>query len=229
MSSTLQNAGPLVHQNLSVEKGCTYFLTGLSGCGKSTLAEAMKNHLDAATGNSKRIYCLDGDIIRQGLNAGLGFSEEDRAENIRRVGETAKLLNSAGQIVFCSFIAPCEKARAQVRATHEANGQDYVEVYVCPSLAECEKRDTKGMYKKARAGIMKNFTGVSAPYDAPKDALNIDTEKMNLEECMRVLQADMLKNGCLKDVNTRTVVQTLINRNRMSAAEGYPKLEIDTM
>jgi len=112
MSSTLQNAGPLVHQNLSVEKGCTYFLTGLSGCGKSTLAEAMKKHLDAATGNSKRVYCLDGDIIRQGLNAGLGFSPEDRAENIRRVGETAKLLNGAGQIVFCSFIAPEEAARA---------------------------------------------------------------------------------------------------------------------
>jgi len=85
------------------------------------------------------------------------------------------------------------------------------------------------MYKKARAGIMKNFTGVTAPYDEPKDALNIDTEKMNLDECMRVLQADMFRQGCIKDNNTTTVVQTLINRNRMSAAEGYPKLEIDTM
>jgi adenylyl-sulfate kinase len=206
MSSTLQNVGPLVHQNISVEKGCTYFLTGLSGCGKSTLAEAMKKHLDAATGNSKRVFCLDGDIIRQGLNAKLGFTAEDRKENIRRIGEVSKLMNAAGQIVFCSFIAPEEAARTQARETHEANGQDFVEVYVCPSKDECIKRDPKGLYKKALAGTLPNFTGISAPYDEPKDALNIDTEKYSLDECMRILQADMFKNGCIKDNSTRPVV-----------------------
>ena len=118
MNSTLQNCGPLVNADVEVVKGCTYWLTGLSGCGKSTLAEAMKKHLDAATGNSKRIFCLDGDIIRQGLNQGLGFSPEDRAENIRRIGEVSKLMNAAGQIVFCSFISPEEGPRAQARKTH---------------------------------------------------------------------------------------------------------------
>jgi adenylylsulfate kinase-like enzyme len=117
--ATLQNK-PLIKKNISVEKGATYWLTGLSGCGKSTLAEAMKAHLDEATGNSKRVTCLDGDVIRQGLNAGLGFTVEDRAENIRRIGEVSKLLNAAGQIVFCSFISPEAGPRAAARETHES-------------------------------------------------------------------------------------------------------------
>lgn len=139
-------------------------------------------------------------------------------------------MNAAGQIVFCSFISPEEKPRAQARKTHEDNGQSFVEVYCCADLDTCEKRDPKGLYKKARAGIMKNFTGVSAPYDAPKDALNIDTGKNDLNECMRILQADMLKNGCIKDNNgPRPVVSTLVDDTKRFAAGDHPKLEIDEM
>lgn len=147
--------------------GATYWLTGLSGSGKSTLAEATKAYLDKALGNTTSVFCLDGDIIRQGMNKGLGFSPEDRAENIRRVGEVSKLFNQAGQIVFCSFIAPEAGPRDLVSSTHAKDNLNFCETYISASLEVCEERDPKGLYKKARSGAMKNFTGIDAPYDEP--------------------------------------------------------------
>lgn len=154
---------------------------------------------------------------------------EDRAENIRRIGEVSKLLNAAGQIVFCSFISPEAGPRQIARETHEANNQHFVEVYVNTPLETCEERDPKGLYKKARAGVIPNFTGVSADYEAPKDALNIDTSKYDLEQCMRILQQDMLNSGVIKDNNNRPVVASLVQDDAAlrAAADTYPKLEID--
>jgi len=167
--------------------GATYWLTGLSGSGKSTLAEAAKEYLDKEIGDTTSTFCLDGDIIRQGMNKGLGFTPADRAENIRRVGEVSKLFNQAGQIVFCSFIAPEAGPRDIVADTHAKANLTFCETYISTPIEVCEERDPKGMYKKARAGIIPGFTGVSpgATYDEPKAAgLVIDTAVNNLEACV---------------------------------------------
>ncbi|MDO5145609.1 MAG: adenylyl-sulfate kinase [Eubacteriales bacterium] len=161
----------------------TIWLTGLSGSGKSTLANELEKRL-AALG--KHTMLLDGDNIRMGLNKNLGFKEADRIENIRRIAEVARLMNDAGLIVITSFISPYVRDRRQAR---DIIGEDsFLEVYVSTPLEECEKRDVKGLYKKARAGEIPNFTGISSPYEVPENpAVTVDTSKMPLEECVDLL------------------------------------------
>merc|ERR1712226_998447 len=145
-------------------KGCTVWFTGLSGSGKSTIAMAVEEYLCK---KNIQAYVLDGDNIRFGLNKDLGFSPEDREENIRRIGEVAKLFADAGVVCLVSFISPYRKDRDRARAIHDQSGLPFIECHVKTSLAECERRDVKGLYKKARDGIIKGFTGIDAPYEAP--------------------------------------------------------------
>ncbi|MFQ5900057.1 MAG: adenylyl-sulfate kinase [Thermodesulfobacteriota bacterium] len=165
------------------QKGCVIWLTGLSGSGKSTLAHEFEARLFEM---NKRTYVLDGDNIRHGLNKDLGFSPEDRKENIRRIGEVAKLFAEAGIIALTAFISPYRKDRDEVRKLM-VDGE-FIEVYVKCSLEECENRDPKGMYKKARAGEIKSFTGITAPYETPDKAeIVVDTEKHGLNKCVQDL------------------------------------------
>lgn len=160
------------------QKGVVLWLTGLSGSGKSTLARAVEKKL-FATGHLS--YVLDGDNIRFGLNKNLGFSPADRTENIRRIGEVARLFADAGIITVTAFISPYRQDREAVRAL--LGEGEFVEVYVRCPLEECERRDVKGLYKKARAGELKEFTGVSAPYEEPSaPELVLDTAAQTLEE-----------------------------------------------
>jgi adenylylsulfate kinase len=148
-------------EQLNGHKGCTVWLTGLSGSGKSTIAVQLEKELLT---RGVRAYILDGDNIRHGLNKNLGFSPADRTENIRRIGEVAKLFTEAGMVALTAFISPYRADRDQVRAIMP---DDFVEVYVDCPLDVCEQRDVKGLYEKARAGKIPEFTGISAPYEAP--------------------------------------------------------------
>ncbi len=161
------------------QKPLTVWFTGLSGSGKSALANELEKRLVAM---GKHTMVLDGDNIRLGLNKNLGFEESDRVENIRRIAEVAKLMNDAGLIVMTSFISPFSSDRKNAR---EIIGKEFVEVYVSTPLEECERRDVKGLYKKARAGEIPNFTGISSPYETPHGAeLVIDTSRKPLAECV---------------------------------------------
>nr|WP_248679774.1 adenylyl-sulfate kinase [Sinimarinibacterium sp. CAU 1509] len=173
------------------QRGATIWFTGLSGSGKSTVAVALEKALHA---QGRLVYRLDGDNVRMGINKNLGFSAEDRAENIRRIGEVAKLFVDAGVIVLSSFVSPYRADRDKVRELHEADGMDFVEVYVDVPLEEAEKRDPKGLYKKARAGQIKNFTGIDDPYEAPtQPELILPSHLMTLDEEVQALIA-MLKS-----------------------------------
>jgi adenylylsulfate kinase len=174
-------------------KGCTIWMTGLSGSGKSTLANALDEVL---WNRGIRSYVLDGDNIRHGLNKNLGFSPEDRTENIRRIGEVAKLFTEAGVVNVTAFISPYRADRDQARA---AQGEgDFIEVYVKAGVEECEKRDTKGLYAKARAGQIKEFTGISAPYEEPeKPEVVVDTESQSVEESLAVIIGYLQEKGYL--------------------------------
>lgn len=160
-------------ENIKDQKSCTIWMSGLSGSGKSTIANLLEVEL-----NSKgyHTFILDGDNTRLGLNKGLGFSEEDRIENIRRVAEVCKLMNEAGLIVICSFISPFEKNREQAK---EIIGDNFFEVFIDASLETCETRDPKGLYKKARLGEIKDFTGISSPFETPSRGIML---KNNTEE-----------------------------------------------
>jgi adenylylsulfate kinase len=164
-------------ESLLNQKGVVIWLTGLSAAGKSTIATILEKKLHE---RRKLVYRLDGDNIRHGLNKNLGFSAEDRAENIRRIGEVAKLFADAGAIVVTAFISPYRADRDAVR-TLLADGE-FIEVHVDVSLAAAEARDPKGLYKKARAGQIKNYTGIDDPYEAPSDPeLYIDTEQLSAD------------------------------------------------
>ncbi|MBA4723557.1 MAG: adenylyl-sulfate kinase [Alcanivorax sp.] len=161
------------------------WLTGLSGSGKSTLANALEV---ALTEQGKHTYLLDGDNVRHGLNKNLGMSDEDRTENIRRVSEVAKLMVDAGLVVITAFISPFRADRDAARALFEDG--EFVEVFADAPLEECEKRDPKGLYKKARAGEIKEFTGIDSPYEAPANAeVVINTAEHDIGECVRQLIA----------------------------------------
>ena len=177
------------------QRGCTIWLTGLSGSGKSTIAVAAEKALKDL---GRLTYILDGDNIRMGLNSNLGFSPEDRTENIRRIGEVSKLFTDAGIIVFSSFISPYRADRDAVR---EIMGDgDFVEVWVDASVETCEGRDVKGLYKKARAGEIPEFTGISAPYEEPsKPELVIDTNGQTIEESVAQVVSHLQKNGYLAE------------------------------
>jgi len=177
------------------QKGATLWFTGLSGSGKSTVAVALERALH---GMGRLSYRLDGDNVRMGINKNLGFSAEDRAENIRRIGEVAKLFVDTGVIVLSSFVSPYREDRDQVRALHEASGMAFVEVYVDVPLEEAEKRDPKGLYKKARAGEIKNFTGISDPYEAPeKPEIVLKSAEMSLEDEVEVLLGWLREQGII--------------------------------
>lgn len=188
----LARGSNLVWQNMDItrelreqhlnQKACTLWLTGLSGAGKSTVANELEKRLFAM---GKHTMLLDGDNVRMGLNKNLGFAEKDRIENIRRIAEVAKLMNDAGLIVLASFISPYRQDRRNAR---EIIGDNFVEIYVSTPLAECERRDVKGLYKAARTGEIPNFTGVSGPYESPLNPeVEIDTSIHSLEECVNMI------------------------------------------
>lgn len=167
-------------QKILGHKGATLWFTGLSGSGKSTVAVQLEGRLSELGFLS---YRLDGDNVRLGINKNLGFTAEDRTENIRRIGEIAKLYVDTGVITLSSFISPYSSDRDQVRALHEAAGMDFIEVFVDCSLEAAESRDPKGLYKKARAGEIKNFTGIDDPYEAPpKPEVHLHSDKQSLDE-----------------------------------------------
>ncbi len=180
-------------QQLLNQKGVIVWLTGLSASGKSTIACILEQML---LHRKKHAYRLDGDNIRHGLNKNLGFSAEDRAENIRRIGEVARLFADAGVIAITSFISPYARDRDSVRAGVKPG--EFIEVYVKVSLETAEKRDPKGLYKKARAGEIKGFTGIDDPYEAPQQAeLVIDTEKTSAEDAAGRILAHLERGGHL--------------------------------
>ncbi|HUS23688.1 MAG TPA: adenylyl-sulfate kinase [Candidatus Binatia bacterium] len=173
------------------QKPCAIWLTGLSGSGKSTMANALEVRLFEQGHHS---YLLDGDNVRMGLNKDLGFSDAERVENIRRIGEVAKLFVDAGLIVLTAFISPFKADRQLVRALFKPG--EFVEVYVKAPLDVCETRDPKGLYKKARAGQIKQFTGIDSPYEAPDAAeLTIDTAQSDLDASVAALQKYLRAQG----------------------------------
>ena len=176
-------------EDLLGQHAVVIWMTGLSGSGKSTLAKGLeaKLHQDGIL-----TKLLDGDNLRTGLNNNLGFSEEDRTENIRRVAETAKLFAENGTVTICSFVSPTISIRAM--AAEIIGSNDFLEVMVEASFDECAKRDVKGLYKKALSGEIKNFTGLDAPFEAPvKPYLNIDTEKLSIDDSIDLLYQTVIK------------------------------------
>lgn len=171
------------------QNACTIWMSGLSGAGKSTIANALEKRLYAM---GKKTMLLDGDNVRMGLNSNLGFSDEDRVENIRRIAEVAKLMNDAGLIVITAFISPYRQDR---RNAKKIIGEGFREVYVSTSIAECEKRDVKGLYKAAREGKIAHFTGITSPYETPEHPdVAVDTAKMDVEACVDHILNQL---GCL--------------------------------
>lgn len=189
--STQDNIYPIFDRMLSRhdkeqllgQKGVMLWFTGLSGSGKSTVAIALERELQ-----KRGLLCriLDGDNIRTGINANLGFSADDRRENIRRVAEVAKLFVDTGIITIAAFVSPTEELRNL--AQHIIGKDDFKEIFISTPIEECERRDVKGLYARARRGEVKNFTGISAPFEAPQHpALSLDTSKLSLEESVAQL------------------------------------------
>jgi len=177
-------------------KGATLWFTGLSGCGKSTIAAALEYKLLQMGVNA---YRLDGDNIRFGLNAGLGFSAEDREENLRRIGEVSALFADSGVIALTSFISPYRKSRERAREIHSKRGLPFFEVFAQVPLEVAEARDPKGLYKKARSGQLKNFTGISDPYEEPTNPdIVLPTHQLSVDESCDKLIAELKKAGIIK-------------------------------
>ena len=181
-------------EQLLRQRGMMLWFTGLSGSGKSTVAIALEREL-----HSRGLLCriLDGDNIRSGINNNLGFSAEDRVENIRRIAEVGRLFVDTGIITIAAFISPNNQLREM--AAEIIGKDDFVEVYVSTPLEECEKRDVKGLYAKARRGEIKNFTGISAPFEAPEHPdITLDTSKLPVEESVKILLDYVLPKAVLK-------------------------------
>ena len=177
------------------QKGATLWFTGLSGSGKSTVVVALEGALYEA---GRLSYRLDGDNVRLGINKNLGFSAEDRTENIRRIGEIAKLFVDTGVIALSSFVSPYREDRDTVRQLHEEAGMDFIEVFVDVPLDVAESRDPKGLYKKARAGEIKNFTGIDDPYEAPLNAeVILNSHEMSLQEEVDTLLNVLRERGII--------------------------------
>ncbi len=178
---------------LSHQKPCILWFTGLSGAGKSTIANLVEKQLHA---EGRHTYLLDGDNVRHGLNKDLGFTDQDRVENIRRVAEVARLMVDAGLIVMVSFISPFRSERRMARGLVEAG--EFIEVFVDTSLAQAEARDAKGLYKKARRGELKNFTGIDSPYEAPENPeIHLDTAVMAAEAAASRIMAHLRQAGII--------------------------------
>ena len=177
------------------QRGATLWFTGLSGSGKSTVAVALEQHLIA---RKQHAYRLDGDNIRHGLNANLGFSADDRTENIRRVGEVAKLFSDAGLITITSFISPFQAGRDAVRTLHEESNLPFFEVFIDCPLEVVQERDPKGLYKKAAAGQIKNFTGLGQEFEPPASPdLHIHTGTMSVEQSVDALVNLLTQNNII--------------------------------
>lgn len=191
------------HANVSYEErralrkqeGCTVWFTGLSASGKSTVACAVEQLL---LERGVAAYRLDGDNIRFGLNKDLGFSETDRNENIRRIGEVAKLFADSCTVALTSFISPYRVDRDNARSLHKEAGLKFVEVYVDVPLEVAEQRDPKGLYKRAREGAIRDFTGISAPYEAPESPeLHLRTDQQSVDQCARLLLEYLIREGII--------------------------------
>lgn len=179
------------------QKGATIWLTGLSGSGKSTVSVALEQMMFK---KGYLVYRLDGDNIRFGLNCNLGFSADDRKENIRRISEVAKLMADVGVITASAFISPYIEDRDLARKVHEKHGIPFIEVHVDVPLEVAEERDPKGLYKKARKGEIKNFTGIDDPYEAPVNAeVTIDTSKLNVNECAKTILDYLVEKGIVEE------------------------------
>ncbi|MDA8104690.1 MAG: adenylyl-sulfate kinase [Nitrospiraceae bacterium] len=174
------------------QSGLVWF-TGLSASGKSTIAHAVEKML---FDRGVRTYVLDGDNVRHGINSNLGFTREDRKENLRRIVEVSKLFMDAGILVLAAFISPYREDRRAIKGSFE--GDHFLEVFVKCPVEECEKRDPKGQYKKARAGIIKNYTGISAPYEEPANPdILLDTVNMNLDQCVDIIIVSLVSRGII--------------------------------
>jgi adenylylsulfate kinase len=191
-------------RNLHGHQSMILWFTGLSGAGKSTLANAMEARLHAEGCSS---IVLDGDNVRHGLCGDLGFSDEDRIENIRRIGEMAKLFVDAGVIALTAFISPFRDDRRRVREL--AGEEDFIEIYCKCSLDACEQRDVKGMYKKARRGEISDFTGISSPYEEPENAeIIVETDRHTVEECVDQMFEKLESLGTFSRPSNRSVTGT---------------------
>ena len=183
----------LRREQLNGHKGAILWFTGLSGSGKSTIAHAVEERLHQS---GCRTFVFDGDNVRHGLCGDLGFSQKDRSENIRRIGEMVKLFLEAGIIVLTAFISPVRKDRERVRSLVPAG--DFIEIYCRCPLDVCESRDVKGLYQRARSGEVKEFTGISSPYEAPeKPELVLDTNVCSLDECVSKVMALLSQRGII--------------------------------
>ena len=178
------------------QKGCTIWFTGLSGSGKSTIAYTLEH---ALVQRGHLAYVLDGDNIRHGLNKNLGFSAADREENIRRIGEVSKLFADCGVLAMTSLISPYRKDRDAVRALHVEGKLPFLEIHVNTPIETCEQRDPKGLYKKARAGQLKNFTGIDDPYEAPlQPELTLDATTTSPQEATILILQYLEKQGLVR-------------------------------
>jgi adenylylsulfate kinase len=195
-------------EDLNQHKSIILWFTGLSGSGKSTLAHALEEQLHLGGSST---YVFDGDNVRHGLCNDLGFSSKDRKENIRRIGEMAKLFVDAGVIALTAFISPFKEDRENVRNLF--GDDDFIEVYCHCSIDECERRDVKGLYKRARAGEISDFTGISSPYEVPENPeIRINTEVTSLNECVEKLIESLVQRGILQQ-------QTGINTEPLSVSK----------
>ncbi|WP_283153375.1 adenylyl-sulfate kinase [Guptibacillus hwajinpoensis] len=180
-------------EKMKMHKGAVLWFTGLSGSGKSTISVELENALHAS---GVHTYRLDGDNVRHGLNADLSFSDADRIENMRRIGEVSRLFVDAGIMTLAAFISPFQQERDKIRGLF--NEKEFIEIYVKASVETCENRDPKGLYAKARKGEIRQFTGIDAPYEAPiAPELTIDTEKETIEEAVQSIKSFLVKNGYL--------------------------------
>jgi len=191
---------------LNKQQSAVLWFTGLSGSGKSTIANAVEEYLHR---NCVRTYILDGDNVRHGLNGDLGFSDEDRKENIRRIGETSKLFIDAGVMVLTSFISPFIEDREFVRQI--VHKHEFIEIHVQCPLEICEKRDVKGLYQKARKGEITQFTGIDSPYEKPHNAeITIDTSMLSIDEAVSKIVTYLVSHSYIKLNSRENIMQSLL-------------------
>ena len=184
-----------LRSGLKAQKSCVLWFTGLSGSGKSTIANIVERKLAR---EGRHTYLLDGDNVRHGLNKDLGFTDEDRVENIRRIGEVARLMVDSGLIVLTAFISPFRAERQMARSLLEED--EFLEVFVETPLAIAEQRDPKGLYKKARSGDLKNFTGIDSPYEQPENPeMLVDTSSMTAEQCAEQIVRSLRERGVITE------------------------------